>query len=56
MEEVQNLGPVRQRRMSNRLQDYDCLFVESEIDDPGMIHEVLNGKRSDQWKEAMKSE
>ena len=56
MEEVQNLGPVRQRRMPNRLQDYDCLFVESEIDDPGTIHESLNGKRSDQWKEAMKSE
>lgn len=56
MEEVQNLGPVRQRRMPNRLQDYDCLYVESEIDDPGTIHEAFNGKRSDQWKEAMKSE
>ena len=56
MEEVQNLGPVRQRRMPNRLQDYDCPFVESEIDDPSTIHEALNGKRSDQWKEAMKSE
>ena len=56
MEEVQNLGPVRQRRMPNRLQNYDCLFVESEIDDPGTINEALNGKRSDQWKEAMKSE
>ena len=42
--------------MQNRLQDYDCLYVESEIDDPGMIHKALNGKRSDQWKEAMKSE
>ena len=56
MEEVQNLGPVRQRRMPNRLQDYDCLYVESEIDDPGTIHEAFNGKRSDQWKEAMKYE
>ena len=56
MEEVQNLGPVRQRRMPNRLQDYDCPFVESEIDDPSTIHEALNGKRSDQRKEAMKSE
>ena len=42
--------------MPNRLQDYDCLYVESEIDDPGTIHEAFNGKRSDQWKEAMKSE
>lgn len=42
--------------MPNRLQDYDCLYVESEIDDPGTIHEAFNGKRSDQWKEAMKYE
>ena len=42
--------------MPNRRQDYDCLYVESEIDDPGTIHEAFNGKRSDQWKEAMKSE
>ena len=56
MEEVRNLGPVRQRRMPSRFQDYDCLFVDSEVDDPGKVHEALNGKHSDQWKEAMKSE
>ena len=48
MEEVRNLGPVRQRRMPRRFQDYDCLFVDSEVDDPGTVHEVLNGKHSDQ--------
>ena len=42
--------------MPSRFQDYDCLFVDSEIDDPGTVQEVLNGKHSDQWKEAMKSE
>ena len=52
MEEVRNLGPVRQRRMPSRFQDYDCLFV----DDPGTVHEALNGKHSNQWKEALKSE
>ena len=56
MEEVRNLGPVRQRRMPSRFQDYDCLFVDSEVDDPGTVHEALNGKHSDQWKEVMKSE
>ena len=56
MEEVRNLGPVRQRRMPSRFQDYDCLFVDSKVDDPGTVHEALNGKHSDQWKEAMKSE
>ena len=56
MEEVRNLGPVRQRRMPSRFQDYDYLLVDSEIEDPSAVHEALNGKQSDQWKEAMKSE
>ena len=56
MEEVRNLGPVRQRRMPSRFQDYDCLLVDSEIEDPSAVHEALNGKQSDQWKDAMKSE
>lgn len=56
MEEVRNLGPVRERRMPNKFQDYDCLFFDSEIANPDTVHEALNGKHSDQWKEAMKSE
>ena len=56
IEEVRNFGPVRQRRMPSRFQDYDCLLVDSEIDDPSTVHEALNVKQSDQGKEAMKSE
>ena len=56
MEGVQNLGPVRQRRMPSRFQDYDCLLVNSEIDEPKTVHEALSGEQSIQWREAMKSE
>ena len=56
MEEVRNLRPVRQRRMPSRFQDYDCLLIDSEIDEPSTVREALNGEQSDQWKEAVKSE
>ena len=56
MEGVQNLGPVRQRRMPSRFQDYDCLLVNSEIDEPKTVHEALSGEQSIQWREAMESE
>ena len=56
MEEVQNLGPVRQRRMPSRFQDYDCLLVNSEINEPKTVHEALNGEQSIQWREAMESQ
>ena len=56
MEEVRNLGPVRQRRMPSRFQDYDCLLVDSEIDEPSTVHEALNSDQSDRWKDAVKSE
>ena len=56
MEEVRNLGPVRQRRMPSRFQDYDCLLVDSEIDEPSTVHEALNSDQCDRWKDAMKSE
>ena len=56
MEEVRNLGPVRERRMPSRYQDHDCLLADSEINEPNTVHEALNGKQSIQWKEAMESE
>ena len=56
MEEVRNLRPVRQRRLPSRYKDYDCLLVDSEIDEPSTVREALNGEQSDQWKEAVKSE
>ena len=42
--------------MPSRFQDYDCLLVDSETDEPSTVREALNGEQSDQWKEAVKSE
>ena len=57
MEQVRNLGPVRQRKRPNRFQDDDeCLVTSSEIEEPKTVHEALNGEQSIQWKEAMESE
>ena len=59
MEEVQNLGPIRQRRKPSRFRDDDdddCLVVSSEMEEPKTVHEALNGEQSSQWREAMESE
>ena len=59
MEEVRNLGPVRERRKPSRFQDDDdddCLLVNSEMEEPKTVHEALNGEQSSQWREAMESE
>ena len=59
MEEVRNLGPVRERRKPSRFRDDDdddCLLVNSEMEEPKTVHEALNGEQSSQWREAMKSE
>ena len=57
MEEVRNLGPVRQRKKLSRFRDYDdCLMVNSEIEEPKTVYEALNGEQSSQWREATESE
>ena len=56
MEEVQTLGPTRQRRKPSRFEDDDWLFVGSEIDEPKTVEEVLKGDQCCQWREAMESE
>ena len=61
MEEVRNLGPVRQRRKPIRFRDDDdddddCLLVNSVMEEPKTVHEALNGGQSSRWKEAMESE
>ena len=43
MEEVRNLGPVRERRVPSRYRDDDCLLVDSEIDEPKTVHKAMNG-------------
>ena len=52
MEEVQNLGPTRQRGKPSRFRDDDddddCLLVNSEMEEPRAIHEALNGEKSSQ--------
>ena len=42
--------------MPSRFQDYDCLLVNSEIDEPNTVHEALSGEQSIQWREAKESE
>ena len=51
MEEVQNLGKTRHRGKPSRFQDNDdddCLLVNSEMEEPRIIHEALNGEKSSQ--------
>ena len=59
MEEVRNLGPVRQRRKPIRFRDDDddddCLLVNSVMEEPKTVHEALNGEQSSRWREAMES-
>ncbi|MEL7342345.1 MAG: reverse transcriptase domain-containing protein, partial [Bacteroidota bacterium] len=58
MEQVSQLGPVRQRRPPARY-DEECLLMDSlttEIDEPNSVEEALHGEHSVQWKEAMQSE
>ncbi len=58
MEQVSQLGPVRQRRPPARYGE-ECLLMDSlttEIDEPNSVEEALHGKHSVQWKEAMQSE
>ena len=59
MEQVKNLGPVRQRRAPNKYADEECFLVDSltsDIDEPKSVEEALSGKHSEQWREAMNSE
>lgn len=59
MEQVRQLGPVRQRRAPNKYADEDCLLTDSltsDIDEPKSVEDALNGKHSTQWREAMNSE
>ena len=58
MEEVRNLGPVKQRRKPSRFRDDDddCLLVNSVMEEPKTVHEALNSEQSSQWREAMESE
>ena len=60
MEEVRNLGPVRQRRKPIRFRDCDddddCLLVNSVMEEPKTVHEALNGVQCSRWREAMESE
>ena len=56
MEEVRNLGQIRERRKRSRFRDdddNDCLLVNSEMEEPKTAHEALNGQQSSQWREAI---
>jgi len=48
MEEVRNLGPLRQRKEPSRFRDDDgdCILVNSEVEEPKTVHEAFNGEQS----------
>ena len=59
MENVRNLGPVRQRRVPSRFRDVASPAMESltsEIDEPRGVQDALNSEHANEWKDAMISE
>ncbi len=59
MENVRNLGPVRQRRVPNRFRDEATPTTESltsEIGEPKGVQDALSGEHANEWKHAMISE
>ena len=57
MQEVQQLGPLRERRASRRLiEEYSVVSLTSDIDEPGTINEAWQGNFKRQWKGATDSE
>ena len=65
MEQVRNIGEKGERKHPKRLieeitnyAEHSCIAegLTSEYDEPKSRKEALNGKHSDQWKEAMDSE
>jgi hypothetical protein len=59
MENVQNLGPVRQRKVPSKFRDDACPVIDSltsEIDEPVGMQYALNSEHSEHWKNAMISE
>ena len=59
MENVQNLGPVRQRKVRSKFRDDACPVIDSltsEIDEPVGVQDALNSEHSEHWKNAMISE
>ena len=59
LENIRNLGSVRQRRIPSRFGEDVCAVVDSltsDVNEPKGIEEALNSKHSNEWKEAMISE
>ena len=53
MENVRNLGPVRQRKVPGRFRDEASPATESltlEIDEPNGVQDALRGENANEWK------
>ena len=54
MEQVENLAPVRERRLLQRFRDEDYRVADSltsEVDEPKSVDEALNSKHTAEWHE-----
>ena len=57
MQEVQQLGPLRECKATRRLiEECNTVSLTSDIDEPGTINEAWQGNFKRQWKEATDSE
>jgi hypothetical protein len=59
MENVQYLGPVRQRKVPSKFRDDACPVIDSltsELDEPVGVQDALNSERSEHWENSMISE
>ncbi|CAB4021584.1 Retrovirus-related Pol poly from transposon TNT 1-94, partial [Paramuricea clavata] len=59
MQQVENLGPTRQRKAPERFRPDECYVAESltaENEEPQSVEEALRGEHSNKWKQALEAE
>ena len=59
MKQVENIGTKRQRNAPKKFSPDECNLAESltaESEQPQSIHDALNGKDANKWKQALEEE
>ena len=59
MKQVENIGTKRQRKAPKKFSPDECNLAESltaESEQPQSIHDALNGKDANKWKQALEEE
>ena len=59
MKQVENIGTKRQRKAPKKFSPDECNFAESltaESEQPQSIHDALNGKDANKWKQALEKD